>query len=918
MSNKPATNDIMQQILGFLDLVGRKTTQYALIAWRYLREVLITVGAFMCRLYATLSAAKPIKGEQTSPAPRKPGRKDSATGSLYDEYERAPKKSSPAWWNVTKGIFRFLFRGIATVLLICVITGCIVGVTSMIYVLVYLDKDIDFDLNALKLSYTSVIYVDDGSGNYVEDQKLHGSENREWVDYDQIPQSVKDAVVAIEDHRFWTHSGVDWRRTIFAFGNMFLHLSDSQQGGSTITQQLIKNVTNENEVSIDRKLKEIFRALELEKRYPKPLILEAYLNVIALGNGCNGIQAASKTYFNKDVSQLTVPESACLVGITKNPWQYNPLYRPEKNKERQEQVLSEMKKYGYITAEEHETYKAEPLVFNTAAVYNPNTTSYNNWYVDQIITDLIRELQSEAGMSETEARLAVYNGGLQIYSCMDKSLQDSAEAIFKDPSNFKRFPRSVQPQCAIVVMNYTGAVKCIVGARGTKTNDLALSYASKEKRQPGSCMKPISSYGPAVEFGYLEFSTPVTDNPISLGGKSWPKNSGGVYRGNIPAVKGLEVSANCVAVRIARYITPQRSFDFMTKRLSVDLIENKKYGNEWKNDINLSASIGGLTEGVTVLEMTAAYAVFGNGGKFYEPYTYSKVLDANNKVLIEHTDKDYTQAISFESATIMNRMLRSPVTGGNGTARSAAFGGYPIFAKTGTTSDDKDRYFGGGTPYYVSCCWFGYKNPSPLEIKSPNHALVAWKKVMQVAHAGKPASGASYPQSPNVVSRSYCTISGGIAGAGCPAATGYYVRNSSMPMCPLHAGGSANDAYTRFLDNKAAFNTTASSTETTSTTTQTTPPPVITTPSSSSTTSSTSSTTSSTTSTTTTKSTTSSTTTSKTTTSKTTTSKTTTSSTTTTTTTTKKTTTTTTTTKKPTTTTTKKPTSSDQGGEATE
>ncbi|MBQ4312884.1 MAG: penicillin-binding protein, partial [Clostridia bacterium] len=385
-------------------------------------------------------------------------------------------RTDPTWWRITKGFLRTIGRGVATLLLIGVITGCIVAAASMVYVLVYLDKDIEFDLNELKLSYTSTIYVQNGTDDagepkYSEYQKLHGSVNREWVDLTNMGEYVPEAIVSIEDHRFRDHQGVDWIRTIRCFAGYFLHLDEDTQGGSTLTQQLIKNITKEKQVSIERKLREIFRALELERQYTKDQILEAYLNVVSFGNGCNGIKSAANTYYDKEPNELTLAEAASIVGITKNPSQYNPLYRPEKNKQRQEEVLRYMLKYEVISQEQFDEAVAQELVFNKNAVYNSETKSYNNWYVDQIIYDLIDELQ-EIGFSETEARQKIYNGGLQIYSCMDVRMQKGAEAIFADPSNFAKFPGNVQPQCAIAVMDYDGAVKCIVGARGTKSADL--------------------------------------------------------------------------------------------------------------------------------------------------------------------------------------------------------------------------------------------------------------------------------------------------------------------------------------------------------------------------------------------------------------------------------------------------------------
>ncbi|MCL2486350.1 MAG: penicillin-binding protein [Oscillospiraceae bacterium] len=762
----------------FLERLGRRTEAF-----------LIVVGRTMCDLFAP-GGGTGRRGDRDDYG-RQPG--------------RGPQRGRPQDYGPESGsryyvrqILRYVGRVVGTIALIGVITGCIVGAVSFLFITTKLDRSIDFDLLDLPLSRTSIIYVQNAEGQTVKYQELHGSENRTWVNSDQIPQAMKDAVVSIEDKRFWEHDGVDWRRTIFAFYNMITKERESQ-GGSTITQQLIKNITKEDQTSIDRKLKEIFKAQELEKMYDKEVILEAYLNVIALGNGCHGVEAAAQTYFDKHIWELDTAECAAIASITKNPNQYNPLSRPEKNAARRVDVLYFMREQGRITEEEYQAAKDQELVFNEKAKYNPEILSYNNWYVDQIIYDVIRELQEKCGYTKTEANMAVYNRGLKIYSCMDVALQTKVENLFTDmgAANFGPFSGSVKPQCAIVMMDYQGAIKAVGGARGMKRGDLVQSMATQTRRQPGSSIKPIAAYAPAVDFGILEYSTPVPNMPINVGGKSWPKNSGGSYSAMVTLVHGVRISANCVAVRVARELTPQRSFDFMTERLNVGLIAQKQYSDGVKGDINLSMALGGLTEGVTVREMAAAYVIFGSAGKFYEPHTYTEVRDYNDAVLITHGVDDYEQAITPESACIMNYVLRAPLTSG-GTSVSAAFTTLPTFGKTGTTSDMKDRYFCGGTPYYVAACWFGYEMPKRLE-HGTNYALQTWKKVMQLAHEGLPTD-ARFPQVAGVVAQTYCTESGAIAGPGCPStSTGYYSADSDMPLCPFHAGGEPNESWSRYI-----------------------------------------------------------------------------------------------------------------------
>ncbi len=758
-----------------------------------------------------------------SKAPAAPQRKKSTA-------PKRPKKTDaerPQWLIITRKVGRYALRSFATLLLIFIITGCIVSATGMVYVLAFLDKSVSgINLNQLKLNYTTTIYAYNSDSELVEYQTLHGNENRIWIDYNEINQYTKDAAVAVEDERFWQHHGVDWKSTIYAAANMFFQIDGTSRGGSTITQQLIKNVTKEDDVSVDRKLREIFRALELEKVYTKDQILESYLNVIALGSGCNGIQTAAQTYFNKDAKDLTLAEAAAIVGITKYPSAYNPFLNPEKNQKRQRYVLDKMLENGFISKEEHEAAIAEDYL-SKLSVENKNknaTTTYWSWYTEQIFTDVVRDLQERNGLTEAEARSQLYNGGLKIYANVDINLQKQAENIFKNKTGknskyWTKFPRAIQPQCAVAILNYEGEIKAIVGGRGEKNGNRLQNHASQSRRQPGSSIKPLSAYGPAVEFGAIEFSTPVTDKQMTITekGKSrlWPKNSGGIYRGNITVVKGLEVSANCVAARIVKYITPKKSYNFMSERLSIKLTDA---------DINLAPmATGALTNGVTVLEMAAAYVPFGSKGVYYSPASYSLVTDQQGNTLLENTSARGTRAMSAEAATIMNRMLRAPVTGSNGTARNAKIGSFATFGKTGTTSDNKDRYFCGGTPHYVGACWFGYADNKKLEYTSKNYAMWAWKYVMQAAHKG--LGSKNFSLSKNVVAKQYCTVTGGLASDNCPStATGYYNRNTDMPICPMHGGGTATKAFTALLSDKNAFETTTTTEPETTTSATTTEP----------------------------------------------------------------------------------------------
>ena len=748
------------------------------------------------------------------------GMKTYESQALARRQDSGSQQAKPLLLRVLMKSGGYLAKSLATLLLIGVITTCIVGATAMVYVLAFLDKSVsDIDLTQLKLNYTTTIFAYDSDQNMIKYETMHGSENREWVDYDDMTQYTKDAVVAVEDERFWKHHGVDWKSTTFAFANMFLNLSKNDRGGSTITQQLIKNVTQEDAHSVNRKLKEIFKALELEKKYTKPQILEGYLNVIALGNGCNGIQTAAQTYFGKNAKDLTLSESAAIVGITKYPSKYNPFYHPDENQKRQRYVLKKMYENGFINKSEYDDAKADDYIsrLNVSAKNQNSVTKYWSWYTEQIFTDVVKDLQKRNGLTESEARFQMYNGGFNIYANVDIDLQNKAEAIFKNKTGnntdyWRKFPRSIQPQCAIAILNYNGEVKAIVGARGEKNANRIQNHASQSRRQPGSAIKPLSAYGLAVELGVIEFSTPVTDDQMTIkdNGRTikWPRNDNRRYRGNIPVVKGLEVSANCVAARIVRYLTPQQSFKFLTERLSIRLNEK---------DNNLAPmSVGALTDGVTVLEMASAYVMFGSGGIYYSPATYSLVTDQQGNTVLENTTARGVRVMNEEASSIMNRMLLAPVNGSNGTARRNKISGFDTFGKTGTTSDNKDRYFCGGTPYYVGACWFGYADNKRLEITSTNYAAQAWAYVMRAAHKGLPSK--RFNLSKNVVARQYCTVSGGFASGSCSStATGYYSRNSAMPICPLHGGGSMTKAFTALLADSSSFRTTTTTESTTGT-----------------------------------------------------------------------------------------------------
>ena len=687
--------------------------------------------------------------------------------------------------STPKSILRIFWKGISTVFWILVISLVIVAISMFVYLYSLRNETMNYDLHNLELNYTSFIYVNgpnDDSSNPVQYMSLYSNENRIWVDYDQIPQAMKDAVVSIEDKRFWEHKGVDWKRTFGAVANLFNIFSsdNSNYGGSTITQQLIKNITGENDVSLTRKAKEIFRALNLEKKYSKTEILTAYLNVVNFGSGCNGVQAAANLYFGKNIQDCDIAECAAIAGITQNPSAYSPLAHSEKNKVRQQTVLEEMHDQGYITDAEYKAAKAESENMQFAGDHVENAEDKVpvwNWYVDSLFEDVKEGLMEAYDCSSEKAVDMIYNGGLKIYSAVDTDLQTIAENAFTDGTTFpENYP---DLQAGYVAMDYSGRVLATVGARGEKTGNRLLSLAMDSKRQPGSTIKPISVYGPAIQTGKYTFSSLVDDDPLpnwfsdgSPGPKNWgPGNTSGKYWGLVPIEFALERSLNAAAAQTDAAITPNVSFNFLKNKLNFTSLVDAD------ND-RAPMSIGGLTEGVTVKEMTAAYQMFANGGKYYKPYTFYYVEDHDGNVIIDNRDETPVQALSSSVASIMHRLLNCVITGSNGTGRSAAISGWEVYGKTGTTNDNKDSWFIGGTPYAVAGIWTGCLTPTTLSTTEQGYAKSIWKTIMTQYLEDKPEKSFTYD--PDVISELYYTDTGLLAVPGDKAgtATGWYDKDN--------------------------------------------------------------------------------------------------------------------------------------------
>lgn len=672
---------------------------------------------------------------------------------------KKPKKAAPA---------SLPLRILLGILLVCVVVGVVCISVISIYGYSVVHGDPVFNLTEEKYSQnqTSFIYGYDNDGNEIEITRLHGEENRIWVDLDNMSEYLPNAFIATEDQRFIKHNGVDWIRTI----GVIVKPSNKGQGGSTITQQLIKNLTDEDDVTVVRKFNEILSALNLEKNYDKNEIIEAYLNTISLSEGCYGVKTAAEKYFGKDVADLNVAECACIAAITQYPSRYNPLRNPEKNRQRQLWILEQMLQQGYITEQEYNDAIAYEMVFTNSENYQgsqitdskegANENKIDSYYVDYVIKTVIDDLQ-KMGYTKKKARALLYGGGLKIYTAVDFEVQEAMEDVYE---NYRKMPDETV-QGAMVVMNYEGRVLGLVGGTGKYSGDLELNRAFQSERQPGSTIKPISVYGPAFEKSLQDdscdiyWSTLTPDKPLKkVKDKWWPTNEGGSFSSKELTVQhGLSKSLNTISARTLDKIGVDYSFEYITEKFHISTLDSI-------NDCDYAPlATGSLTHGVTVLEMTAAYAAFGNGGEYYKPYCYYKIEDSLGNVLIQ-TDAASTkeQALSESTGWLMNKLLQTVMTSGTGT--SYKISGVECFGKTGTTTASKDRWFVGGTPEYVAAVWYGYDMPKEIVYRlSPNPSGTIWKTVMTNIYDEKGVNQKTFPEYDGIVKKAYDPSNGLLA-----------------------------------------------------------------------------------------------------------------------------------------------------------
>ena len=764
---------------------------------------------------------------------------------------KAPKSPKPPKEKSKHPLLRFIGRTLATVLCLGIMLGSVVAVGMVFYVVQATANDGDLlDLDNIQLSQSSmVVATDPDTGAQVEYATLRSSNShRVWADLEQIPSNLQYAFICTEDKDFYSEPGVNFKRTIGAMINEYLlPIYSSKQGASTLEQQLIKNLTDDNSASgingALRKVREIYRALCLSRSYSKETILEAYLNTISFTGTIQGVQTAANEYFNKDVSQLSLWECATIASITKNPTNYNPYTNPENLINRRNFIMYNMWQQGVISEEDYRNGAAQPLVLaEEDSGKKPSTVT--SYFTDALFNEVVQDIMAKEGITESEAQKLLYTGGFTIEATVNTkmenlmlntddayfpagwheeevtSISDDDVQVFNEDGTPKTrtgedgtvyYYRNVRTQAAMVTLDYDGNVLAIAGGLGEKTKSLSLNRAYNVERQTGSTIKPIGAYALGIEYGLVNWSTMLNNSPLyqkqdmiirdedycrknGLMGlsdkqlraypnawRSWPRNYGGNYGdgSDLPLWNGLARSLNTIAVRVGDLVGASNIFNFVYNTLQLNTLDPT-------NDVGLAQMVmGSQTKGVTPMALAAAFQIFYDG-EYTTPHLYTRVLDRDGNIYLENNATSY-QALTPDTAYVMNRLLKNVLFSSVGTAsgRYPNSNGMEAFGKTGTASDEKDLWFVGGTPYYVTAVWWGYDAPYDMtktlskQQAKTRTCVTAWKALMEQAQADLPYK--AFPTSAGVVERRYCTQSGLLAGAGCPStAVGYY-RADDLP-----------------------------------------------------------------------------------------------------------------------------------------
>lgn len=752
-------------------------------------------------------------------------------------------------------------RSFRVFLLVCLILGILIMAGVGILFKKIIDDTPQITSNDLKPSaYTTTVYANDGTtltGTFVS-----AGSNRVFTTLDKIPKDLQNAFIAVEDSRFYEHNGIDIKGITRA-AVKGITSGGFSQGGSTITQQLIKNsvfpnFSKETKLQkIERKIQELYLAIQIEKIVEKDEILENYLNTINMGQNTLGVQAAAKRYFGKDVSELTLSESATLAAITKSPSGYNPITNPDANAKRREKVLNDMLTQEKIKQEEYDTAMADTTAvyerIQTANSEYQESLSVNSYFVDEVAKEVMSDLQSELGYSENQAYNAVYSGGLKIITTQDLTMQTICD---EEMNRDKNYPKNVdwtvtgaisivhqdgtqkhydsttfgkyvsdqykkengkeleypttfpsqekanaavdeyistlktdendtvystitltpQPQATVVVMDqHTGYVKAMVGGRGEKTGNMSLNRATQSTRQPGSTYKILSTYVPALDVNKDTLASVIEDAPFKYKNGKPVNNWWSGYKGNMTIRKCIEQSANVCTVKKYTEITSEVGMQYLTDNFKFSTLDPV-------DDSGQATSLGGLTHGVYNIELTAAYASIANGGVYTEPILYTHIYDNDGNLLYENTAATHV-AMKDSTAALITSALEDVVK--YGTGKAARLSNMTCAGKTGTTTDTRDLWFSGFTPYLTASVWSGYDDNQEISGSSSFHKTI-WKKIMQRIHDANKYKSTEFEMPETVVKRTICTETGLLASDDtCSKRTEYFAEGTTgKKTCP--------------------------------------------------------------------------------------------------------------------------------------
>ncbi len=713
-------------------------------------------------------------------------------------------------WRVLFAVIKIAAGAAATVLLIVLVAGFVFAGMLGDFLQDEILPNAAIDLNDLSVDLNSNIYYVDSDGQIQIQQQIDAQMDRQWVAYEDIPEAMIHAAIAVEDHRFYKHQGVDWITTIQACARMFF--GDSSVGGSSITQQLVKNTFGDPSVTVQRKLLEIFQATQMEKSYDKQTILEYYLNIIYLGQNCNGIKTAAATYYGKELEKLNAAECASIIAITNSPTYYDPYQNKENNEDRTDKILWDMYEQGYLTRKEYDVEKDRDLVLkfgidfedkmarcsnescgykdiistlkkDSGLYYCPDCgtqisveqdgTGMYSYHTEAVIKDVAKALAEQDGVEWTYATQEIYmrriqNGGYHIYSTLDWEVQQQVEEIYCNLENVPAVRGAQQLQSAIVVIdNRTGDIVGIAGGTGEKTEYFGWDRAQAEL-QSGSSIKPISVYGPAFENGSITPATVVKDLPLNYNNGNWPRNDNWTYNYSRTIYSAVTSSVNAVCAWTLDGIGLDYSYDFAKNkfRLSTLVDEYIDEDGEAHTDKNYGPlAMGSQYWGVTVRDMASAFATYANNGEYREGRTFTKVFDSKGNLVLDNV-QDTEQIVSQKTVDYMNYCLINATSRGTGT--EAKVRGITTAGKTGTTTGNKARWYCGFTGYYTAAVWCGFDQPdaiSPTRVNNPSAAL--FKLVMDPLHEDK--KDVSLYNSDLMKSVTVCLDSGKIATSACLA-----------------------------------------------------------------------------------------------------------------------------------------------------